>query len=287
MMRLLILLALCVAASQARSTQSGSRMKLLSRVLDFLEERDDDPEPECTCPTGEQVVNFLVNLGPGQSIEEPDGICEPDTCPGLEEEIEEELVEYLAESGCECPEPPAERPEPGAGRPDRPENACPRAICFVINGGPPGGRSGPRGGGGRGPPSGEDSADDDKRHARRDDSESESVSCECFPPDEPVPEGAPPPCPQDLCGPPEDKRRASSLKTRAAKKHARRDDASSESCECRPPPPPGAGPPPEGAPPPCPPEDCSESESSEEERRASSLKTRALVNLLKSLLHKK
>jgi len=275
-MRLLILLALCVAASQARSTQSGSRMKLLSRVLDFLEERDDEPVPEaeCECPTATDVVDFIVEhladlsesheSDESLEIERPEGICPLRTCDGLSAAVQGEL-------GCNCPAPGAE--------PD--DSSCPRFLCFALNGGPPGGRSGPRGGGGRGPPSGEDSADGDKRHARRHEPEDGDIClCPLGPDEQPHPDDAGyPPCMNGECDEsPEDS-------ADDDKRHARRDE--SESCECRPPPPPGAGPPPEGAPPPCPPEDCSESESSEEERRASSLKTRALVNLLKSLLHKK
>jgi len=277
-MRFLILLALCVAASQARSTNSGSRMKLLSRVLDFLEERDDEPEPEspapdCYCPTAEEVVAFLAEHAEDsaeESLERPDDVCPLHTCDGLAADIQTVL-------GCTCP---TERPASGE---ELPEGTCPMFLCMILNGGPPGGRSGPRGGGSRGPPRGGPSSEEKKRDA--------SYECECRPP---PPPGAPPPsgetwapCPPEDCsgsGPepePED-----DDKRHARRSHARRqgpdDFVSGEMCLC-----------------PCPPDmeceehpedagipDCMAGEC-EDERRKSAPRTRALVNLLKSLLHKK
>jgi len=275
MMRFLILLALCVAASQARSTNSGSRMKLLSRVLDFLDERDDDSDEsaeDCECPTLEGVQAFVASVEAAGSAEgppeRPEGICKLKDC------FDPEDVELAL--GCECPE----RPESGE-EPVMPEgDVCPRFICRSLRDGPPGGRSGPRGGGSRGPPSAEKKRD-------------ESYECECRPPPPPgapPPTGEPdglPPCPPEDCsgsGPepePED-----DDKRHARRSHARRQDPedfeSGEICLC-----------------PCPPDmECEEDPADAEipacmpgecddmpERRKSAPRTRALVNLLKSLLH--
>jgi len=314
MMRFLILLALCVAASQARSTHSTSRMKLLSRVLNFLDEREDDSEEseesvECECPTLEEVQEFVAAaLAAGSAEgppERPEEICKLKDC------FDPEDVEVAL--GCVCPDGP---PTPGE---EPAEGTCPRFVCRSLRDGPPGGRSGPRGGGSRGPPSAEKKRD-------------ESYECECRPP---PPPGAPPPsgesdglppCPPEDCsgsGPEpeaEEDRRVSSLKTRAklhARKYARRQggesdisdwfDSEEEKRHARRSHARREDPEPEGSGSgewclcPCPPDmeceddseypdipPCMEPEEEcgpEPERRKSAPRTRALVNLLKSLLH--
>jgi len=289
----LLVLALCVAASQARST----RMRMLERMLDFLEERDDDDSSDsCECPTE------FGQRGPGY--------CRPLDCY-TPEELVGYAEEFKVDNGCDCPadldcptRPPggpgpggpsgsASGSEEGDGPGGPPEGQCPKPVCCLLAAAA---GTEKRQGPSPTPPESLDDVDCDFCY--------DDLECPDEPPSGP-PSGPPPPtsepgeCPLPLCcyleanglleDAEEKKRATKSFQRKRA--HMKRqpppgptptgdpEKRQEDECEC--PGPDSSGSFGSSSVPECPPELCDA-----RKRNHSSKQTRALVNLMKSLFEK-
>lgn len=149
----LLVLALCVAASQARST----RMRMLERVLDFLETRDDEVSLESSTELDDAPASCICPEKFGDRPSE--GFCRPLECYTIEE-IASYVEDFKVENDCGCPEdlecpsgPPPRGPggpggpggrgpgsgsssnEGGDGPDGPPEGQCPKLLCCILEAG--------------------------------------------------------------------------------------------------------------------------------------------------------